>query len=282
MFALIMTIVSHSLVMFAMRFTEVNSGNRYAATVFTYIIGAIISLITMEDISLLFNMGDEFTYTVLMGAYNGFCLTMGMILCRVSMGVNGTPISTTFNRLGVVIPTISAVLFFGERPEILQIVGIAIAIYSIIYINSGKESKKNNHIKSIKLLTIILVLGGMIDLNTKIFDTFGSADLKGCYQFISFVSCIVISLVIMLAKERKFSMTDAVIGSVTGVPNTFVLYFSIKAVEALPAYIVFPAYSAGVILVVNVVNYFFFKEALSKEEKIATVLVAIALVLINI
>ena len=77
-------------------------------------------------------------------------------------------------------------------------------------------------------------------------------------------------------------MTDAVIGSVTGVPNTFVLYFSIKAVEALPAYIVFPAYSAGVILVVNVVNYFFFKEALSKEEKIATVLVAIALVLINI
>ena len=86
----------------------------------------------------------------------------------------------------------------------------------------------------------------------------------------------------MLAKERKFTYKEAIEGTVTGIPNTFILYFSIKAVEKLPAYIVFPAYSAGVIFVVNIVNYFLFKEKLSKEEKIATVLVAIALILINI
>lgn len=282
MIALIMTIVAHSLVMFAMRFTEVNSGNRYAATVFTYIIGAIISFVMMGDTSLLLNMGEDATFTLLMAAYNGFCMTMGMVLCRVSMGVNGTPISTTFNRLGVLIPTISSVVFFGERPEIVQIVGIALAIATIVYINSGKDSKSNNHVKSVKLLIIIFLVGGLIDLNTKIFDTFGNADLKGCYQFITFISCIVVSTVIMLAKERKFSMTDALVGSVTGIPNTFILYFSIKAVEVLPAYIVFPAYSAGVILLVNVVNYLLFKENLSKEEKIATFMVAIALILINI
>ena len=85
----------------------------------------------------------------------------------------------------------------------------------------------------------------------------------------------------MMAKNRNFSLKDAVVGGVTGIPNTFILYFSIKAVESLPAYIVFPAYSAGVILVVNVVNYLLFKEKLSKEEKIATVMVAVALILIN-
>jgi len=282
MFALIMTIVSHSLVMFAMRFTEVNSGNRYAATVFTYIIGAFISFIMMEDPSLLYNMGDETTFTLLMGLYNGFCMTMGMLLCRISIDANGTPISTTFNRLGVLIPTISSVLFFGERPEIVQVVGIALAIFAIVYINSGKDSQRNHHVKSIKLLVILFLVGGMIDLNTKIFDTFGDAELKGCYQFISFISCIIVSVIIMFAKERKFSRNDMIVGSITGIPNTFILYFSIKAVEALPAYIVFPAYSAGVILFVNVVNYFLFKEKLSKEEKIATLLVAIALILINI
>ena len=281
MIALLMVIVSHSLVVFAMRFTEVNNGNRYAATVFTYIIGAVISFIMMDP-SMLFSLGDNAAFTILMGAYNGICMTFGMLLCRLSMGINGTSISTTFNRLGVLIPTIAAVVFFGERPEVIQIVGIAIAIAAIIYINSGKESKENSNVKSLKLLIVLFLVGGTMDLNTKIFNNYGAAEFEGCYQFISFISCIVVSTVIMLAKERKFTYKEAIEGTVTGIPNTFILYFSIKAVEKLPAYIVFPAYSAGVIFVVNIVNYFLFKEKLSKEEKIATVLVAIALILINI
>lgn len=267
--------------MFAMRFTEVHSGNRYAATVFTYITGAIITFY-MADVSLLAPGGGDVLFTLGMAAYNGVCMTMGMILCRVSMGVNGTPISTTFNRLGVLIPTISSILIFGERPQIIQLIGIVLAVIAIIYINSGKDSRSNNHVKSVKLLVIIFLVGGLIDLNTKIFDTYGNPQLKSCYQFITFVSCIVVSLVIMLAKERKFTVKDAAVGAITGVPNTFILYFSIKAVESLPAYIVFPAYSAGVILLVNVVNYFIFKEKLSREEKIATVMVAVALILINL
>lgn len=98
----------------------------------------------------------------------------------------------------------------------------------------------------------------------------------------TFVFCVLVSLLIMLKEDRNFSGKDVLIGAFTGVPNTFILYFSLKAVEHLPAYIVFPAYSAGVILVVNVVNYFLFKENLSKQEKISTVMVAAALILINI
>ncbi len=281
MTALILTIVSHSFVMFAMRFTEVNSGNRYAATVFTYVTGAIITFF-MVDTSAQSNPDVDFFFTFLMAAYNGVCMTMGMIICRISMGVNGTPISTTFNRLGVLIPTVSSILVFGERPQIVQFIGIAIAVIAIIYINSGKDSKSSNHIKSIKLLIALFIVGGLIDLNTKIYDTCGSQELKGCYQFITFIFCIIVSFAVMMAKNRNFSLKDAVVGGVTGIPNTFILYFSIKAVESLPAYIVFPAYSAGVILVVNMVNYVLFKEKLSKEEKIATVMVAVALILINI
>lgn len=48
----------------------------------------------------------------------------------------------------------------------------------------------------------------------------------------------------MLKEDRKFSGKDVLIGAFTGVPNTFILYFSLNAVEHLPAYIVFPAYSA--------------------------------------
>ena len=281
MIFLILTIAAHSLVMFAMRFTEANSGNRYAATVATYVVGAVIAFFMMDEYTLI-RTEPRAVYTLLMAAYNGVCMTMGMILCRLSMGKNGTPISTTFNRLGVLIPTVFSILLFGERPQIVQITGIALAVSAIIYINSGKETKSQNHIKSMKLLIAIFLVGGLIDLNTKIFERYGDTELNDYYIFMTFVFCVLVSLVIMLKEDRKFSGKDVLIGAFTGVPNTFILYFSLKAVEHLPAYIVFPAYSAGVILVVNVVNYFLFKENLSKQEKISTVMVAAALILINI
>ena len=181
------------------------------------------------------------------------------------------------DRLGVLIPTVFSILLFGERPQIVQITGIALAVSAIIYINSGKETKSQNHIKSMKLLIAIFLVGGLIDLNTKIFERYGDTELNDYYIFMTFVFCVLVSLVIMLKEDRKFSGKDVLIGAFT-----FILYFSLKAVEHLPAYIVFPAYSAGVILVVNVVNYFLFKENLSKQEKISTVMVAAALILINI
>lgn len=281
MFFLILTIASHTLVMFAMRFTESNRGNRYAATVFTYITCAILAFILMED-KTMYYPGSEYLFMLGISAFNGICMTAGMLLCRLSMGVNGTPISTTFNRLGVLIPTLSSILFFHEIPKPVQVVGIALAVTAIVYINSGKEERKNNHIKSVKLLILIFVVGGMIDLNTKIYELYGNAAMKGQYIFFTFVFCIIVSLIVMMAKDRKFSKQDMLVGAATGLPNTFILYFSLRAVSVLPAYIVFPAYSAGVILLVNIFNYFVFRESLSKQEKAATGLVAVALILINI
>ena len=112
----ILTIAAHSLVMFAMRFTEANSGNRYAATVATYVVGAVIAFFMMDEYTLI-RTEPGAVYTLLMAAYNGVCMTMGMILCRLSMGKNGTPISTTFNRLGVLIPTVFSILLFGETSD---------------------------------------------------------------------------------------------------------------------------------------------------------------------
>ena len=276
-----MTIVSHSLVIFAMRFTEAHKGNRYAATVSTYIVCAIISF-CMMDKQLLLQNSSGYPFLIGMSIYNGVCMTMGMVLSRLSTGINGTPISTTFNRLGVLIPTLFSIFVFGEQPGILQALGIALAIVAIVYVNSGKESKSQNHIQSMRLLLILLTVGGLIDLNTKIYERYGNPDLNDCFVFLTFVFCIFVSSLIMLKNDRKFSKGDVMIGALTGVPNTFILYFSLKAVEKLPAYIVFPGYSAGVILVVNIVNLLVFKEKINKEEKLSTVIIAIALVLINI
>ena len=58
--------------------------------------------------------------------------------------------------------------------------------------------------------------------------------------------------------------------------------FLLKAILQLPAYIVYPIYSVGFILVVNIVNFLFLKEELSKKDYVAMGLVCVALVFLNI
>lgn len=71
--------------MFAMRFTEANSGNRYAATVATYVVGAVIAFFMMDEYTLI-RTEPGAVYTLLMAAYNGVCMTMGMILLQIEHG----------------------------------------------------------------------------------------------------------------------------------------------------------------------------------------------------
>ena len=66
-----------------------------------------------------------------------------------------------------------------------------------------------------------------------------------------------------------------------GIPNELAALLLLKAAGMLPAYLVYPCYSAGVIFAVNIVNMIVFREFLSKREYIATGKIAIALILIN-
>lgn len=49
----------------------------------------------------------------------------------------------------------------------------------------------------------------------------------------------------------------------------------------LPAFLVYPVYSVGVILFVNVVNFLFLKERLQKKDCVAMACISAALVLMG-
>ncbi|MDY5422717.1 EamA family transporter [Hornefia butyriciproducens] len=268
-------------VMYAMRLTDIYGKNRYAIMVFTYVTCTILSFFLLSDKTLFYNTHAGRTAFCL-ALYNGPLMVAGLYYITYSIRTNGTPISTTFNRLGILIPTGVSILIFRESPGSIQLVGILIAVFSIIYINSGKEKREHNHVKSMPLLFGIFFIGGLIDLNSKLYDVYGDNTLKDHYTFYTFAICIAASLLTALAKDRSVHWNDILIGILIGVPNAFTLSLTLKAVELLPAYIVFPAASAGVILIVNLINYFILHEGLSRQEKIATGLIAIALVMINL
>lgn len=91
-----------------------------------------------------------------------------------------------------------------------------------------------------------------------------------------------ISLLLFFKKEPRMSLQDALIGIGVGIPNQLCTLFLLRAASRLPAYIVYPTYSASLILLVNIINYLVFRETLNKRQYIATGIIGLGVVLINL
>lgn len=279
MLYLLMAIASNTAIVFVMKFSENHQGNRYAATVVNYIAGVIITYLLMKEKTLFYNTPEGW-FAMGLAVFNAICMTSCMLLNQYSIGKNGAPMSTTFNRLGVLIPTVLSMILFHELPTVLQMGGLVLAIAAIVYINGGKG--ESNHIGSLPTLLLVFVIGGLIDFNSKLYGAFGQVEIQDYYVFYSFVFNTLISLGIMLKMDRSMKKQDVINGVLMGIPNQMITYSMVRAVLFLPAYLAFPLYSAGVILCVNVINFAVFREKLTRREMVATIIIAIALILLNI
>ena len=64
-----------------------------------------------------------------------------------------------------------------------------------------------------------------------------------------------------------------------GKSNQLSTLFVMRAAAVLPAYIVYPTYSAGLIILVN---YLAFRELLTRRQYLATAMIGLGLILINL
>ena len=278
MFYLLMAIAMHSTTMFVLKYSENSEGNRYATTLFNFLTGMIISFFLMKEKVLFYSTPQGF-FAMGLAVINAICMTSGMVVYQVTVGRNGAPLTATFGRLGVLIPTVLSMIFFHEVPSLVQIVGLIIAILAIIYINGGGET---NQIESLSLLLAVFVISGLMDFCSKLYGVYGDAAIQDYYVFYSFLFNTLLSLGILLAKNRTVKKKDVTNGILLGIPNQLITYSMVRVVLYLPAYLAFPLASAGVILAVNIVNFVVFREKLSPRELRATLLIGIALILLNI
>ncbi|HJB87448.1 MAG TPA: hypothetical protein H9766_08855 [Candidatus Dorea faecigallinarum] len=73
-----------------------------------------------------------------------------------------------------------------------------------------------------------------------------------------------------------------VVSLTLGKSNQLSTLFVMRAAAVLPAYIVYPTYSAGLIILVNVINYLAFRELLTRRQYLATAMIGLGLILINL
>ena len=211
-----------------------------------------------------------------LGAVNGFFYLASFVIYQRSVARNGIVLSSTFMKLGLLVPIAVSVIW--ELPTIIQIIGFLIALAGIILITGG-----NDHSARFSPgLIVLLVLGGAANAMSEVFEEVGNGALSSQFLLYTFGAAFLLCTVLGILKREKPNRYTLCYGLLIGIPNYFSARFLLLSLGSLPAMIAHPTYSAVSVAVVAVLGVCAFKERLSKKQWAAMVLILVSLILLNL
>lgn len=307
---LALAVASSAAVSLVMRLGEQHVKNKMAMFMVNYGMCLLLARSFMGQIRL-FTNERGIAVPLGLGLLSGILYLVNFILLQKSMEKNGVVLSSTFMKLGVLVPTILAIVAFGELPKVVQVLGVLIAVIAIVIVNFEKEHgikekgfkesavdekvlkigvpTKNDTVKdyitresSKGMLMALLLISGITDSMANIYDKTGQENLKDHYLFYTFFAALLVAFLLVWKKKEKTTMKDVLFGALLGIPNYFASRFLLLSLEEIPAVITYPVYSVATIVIITIVSTLAFKEQLSKRKMLAMGLILISLVLLNI
>lgn len=265
------------------KFSESNKMNRLLVTSSNYMTAFLVSLfmVSIDYKTGCININSfNFTYSICLGIFSGIFFFLSFIFYQKSVSENGIGLSGTFGKLGILIPMCLSMAMWHEFPNPRQWIGIFLSLISILVVNSSVFKHKTSNFS----LTLILLFlfGGMADFSNKLFEKYTKYGYMNLFLSFVFLSAFFISFICLMKKKTLITKIDILTGLLVGIPNLFSSYFVILALKSINASTVFPVYSAGTIVLINILGFAVFKEPLKKKDAIAIIMTVAAIILINI
>ena len=208
------------------------------------------------------------------GIVVGLFFSIAFITFSRAIKTKGIASAVTIGRVSLAIPVALSIFAWGERPFLIDIVGLLL-IFFIILAWEGKIGKIS------PILLALFFLFGCIDSAMKFFKLEFPAVDDGFFLIILFYSAMVWSWGYILFSGKKAAPKDIFSGFLLGIPNFFSSYFLLKALVLIPAYIVFPFINTGMIILSALLGYLFFKERLSRKKVVLIFLGILALLFLT-
>ena len=275
MFYLLCTVLCSVLNSLILRMSNSKVKNELAMFASNYVVCILLSYLYLDkSLSFVFEL-DVLILAMIIG-----CLFLvSFFFFKVNIKYNGMVLSSTFMKLGIIIPTLMAIFVFKEEPKINQIIGILISIFAIILINYEKDAMNQGSKKW--WLVLLLIINGFSDSGVNIFRNISTSS-NDIFMIMIFVFALILTSIFMMKDKQKVYKEDIFYGVILAIPNYYSVRFMMAALESIDAILVYPIYSVGTIIFVTLIGVLFFKEKLSKNKTIALGLILISLVLLNI
>lgn len=282
MIELILALLCSASMALALRLSGRWNGSRYGLLVGNYLTCVVMACLTLPDRQLIpVNAGMETALAA--GIFNGVIFLSDLLLFQLNIRKNGAVLATTFSKLGLLIPVGTSILFLGERPTALQTAGMLLVLAAILIIHLEKGEQKASFKAGLLLLLLFYGIG---DGMAKVFEHIGERRYDALFLFYTFGTALLLSSALFTAElkrdKKKLRVAELFGGIFVGVPNYLSSLLLLKAVTKLPAYLVYPCYSVGAVLVVSLVSILFLKDRMTKRQAVGCGVILAALVLLNI
>lgn len=275
---LLLAILSSAMVSICMRISEKYIRNEMAMFMANYAVCIVLSAFLMNRDTTYYT-AETALPVVGLGIISGILYLAGFLFLKYNMKHNGIVLSSTFMKLGVLIPTIMAIVLFHEMPRLTQTAGIILAVTAIVMIHFEKNALHEGN-KRIWLL-ILLFVSGITDSMANIYEQVGTPEGKDGYLLVTFFVAFLLALVCAVVNKAKISKNDLLFGMLIGIPNYFSARFLLLALGHMKAVLVYPIYSVATLVVITLVGIIVFREAVSRKKLCALGLIVLALGLLN-
>ena len=275
MVSLILAICSSAMIALIMRLAQPRVSYPTGLLAGNYIVCCLLSLI----LSIPELPSSHLGFPIGLGALNGLFYLGSFALMQWNTRHNGVVLSSVFMKLGILVPTLLSVIWFHEVPTIAQVLGFLISLAAILIINYQKGTKLS---PSGWALILMLLVGGMGDGMSKVYEVYGNASAKNVFLFFTFLAALLLCFALMAKKKERLGRKELLFGAVLGIPNFFSSLFLLNALDTVPAVIAFPTFSVAVILVVSAAGIAFFGERLTRKQLYGGLLICISLILLNL
>ena len=278
MIFLILAICSSAMVAIMMRIAQPRVNYPTGLLASNYIVCSLMALVLSRPEL------PEISRTVLglpagLGVINGVLYLGSFMLMQWNTRHNGVVLSSVFMKLGILVPTVLSVVWFQEMPTAVQIIGFFLALTAIVILNYQKGTTLSRRSWGLMLM---LVVGGMGDGMSKVYEEYGNPGFQNIFLFFTFFAALLLCLGLVAYKKEKLGIKELLYGAALGIPNFLSSLFLLNALRSVPAVIAFPTFSVAVILVVAAAGILFFREQLQRRQVFGGLLICIALVLLNL
>lgn len=285
MLVLLLAMLSSASMALVLKLFREPQGNRYGLLLGNYLTCILIALLLMPDRSLILSGRPV---TLVCGAVGGLLFVAGLVTMQSSVRLNGASLSAAFAKLGLLVSLILSLVCFGERPGLVRILGVLLVIPALLLIHADRSGDSDNEggARSFPLLLLTLLAGGSADAMAKVFEQLGDRAEDGLYFFWLFLTAAIFTALLAVWERRRSGRRilprELAAGVAVGVPNYFSSYLLLRALEKLPAFLVYPVFSAGTIVLVTLLSALLFREKPGKMQRIGLLFILAALVLLNL
>lgn len=219
-------------------------------------------------------------------------------LIGISTIRSGIAVTAIAQKMSLAIPILAAVFLFGESLSLVKVLGIILALGSILLttykpkklIEQDDLSPGKTSMALALLLPLVVFFGsGICDTVVSIINKnhlqAHDTDLLNTVLFTTAAIAGTIALAVQLLRGKEtLRWRQLGFAIVLGVPNYFSLYFLIKSLQrsGFETSVVFPIVNIGVVTTAAVVAYFGFKEHLTKLNILGIALAIVAIYILSV